>query len=226
MTVNPNDFAGPGAFSNMISASGDSVGIAVSRLLSVVAVLWASVVAASFLTPDPFADVFFAAWVLVAAGLAIAGGVAIWTFRTALSWVSGLSLGALSVLGMWSIGPYIAPAAGCLLVAALLVQVFGPRPPERARIQVDRRTVRAAGRQALVGTAAVILGGWLVFEGVFVRELFAAACASETLACALAVTRWDSVGLAALGLAAVGYGSWLVWNQVPVGRALAAGHLG
>lgn len=80
--------------------------------------------------------------------------------------------------------------------------------------------------KTLGATVAIVLGGAFVYEGIFVRELFTRDCASETLNCALAVTRWDAVGLSILGIGAIWVGGWLVWQQVTVGRVLAATRAG
>lgn len=199
--------------------------VAAARLSGALAGLLAIVVAVAVLSPTPLADVFFAGWVLAAVALALVGGGAAWTCRTPLVWLTGVLLAALSVAAMWSIGFLIAPAALLLLVAAVLLQFWGPRRDPRERIEADGLTTQDVARKSLVGAAAVLGGSWLFYEGVFVRELFVAGCARETLACAIAVTRWDAVGLAGLGLVALGVGGWLVWRQVAVGRVLAADQL-
>lgn len=191
------------------------------RLSSGFAVALALVAAASLLPPRPLADVFFAGWVFVAVGLTALGAVAAWTDRTPLVWVAALLLAALSVVGMWSIGFYIATSALLMLVAAGLSQWAVPRRPGVGPV-ADPPTVLEAVYKTLGGSVTVVLGAGLFYEGTFVRELFLRGCTRETLACALAVTRWDAVGLTFVGLAAVAVGVWLVWRQVAIGRALAA----
>lgn len=210
----------------MATSLGSPPAVTASRLFGALAILIATVAAVALLYPTPLADVFFAAWVVVAVGLAVLGGVAAWTRRTPLVWVAGLLLAALSIAGMWSIGGLIAPSAILLLVAAVVLQLWGPPPDGRPSSALDPPSVREAARYTLGGTAALLGGSWLVYQGVFVRELFVAGCAQETLDCAISVTRWDAVGLSFLGLVALGFGGWLVWRQAAVGWRLAADHLG
>lgn len=198
----------------------------VSRFLAAVAVLVTVLAAVAFLLPRPLADAFFAGWVLFSVGLALLGAVAAWTRRRPLLWLAALAMTGLSVVGMWSIGAAIAPAALSLLVSAGLLEWVAPRPPGRPANSRARHSPRASLAKALGGAGAGVLGGWLLYQGTVVRELFARGCARETLACALAVTRWDAVGLSAVGLAAIGVGGWLVWRQLAVDRVVAANQSG
>lgn len=198
----------------------------VSRTLSGLAVVLAGLAAVILLLPQPLADAFFAGWVLAGVGFAAVGAVGAWTRRSALVWVAALLLAGLSVVGMWSIGLFIAPAALALLGAAVATRWVGSRPGAREAVRAEPSSVREVVLKTLGGAGAVLMGAWLVYEGTIVRELFTRGCASETLACALSVTRWDAVGLSVIGLAVVGLGSWLVWRQVAVGRVLASNHPG
>lgn len=193
-----------------------------SRLLGVLAVLWTGVAAGSLLLPDPLADAFFAGWVLVSVGIAFAGALAAWTNRTPLAWVAALLLVGLSIAGMWSIGRFIAPAAVALLGAALCSQLAGPRTDAREAIVTDLPSRRKLLRGTSVSAIAVIVGGGLVYGGAVRRELFGA-CARETVACAIANTHWDAVGITALGLLTVGIGGWVLWTKLSVARVLASG---
>jgi hypothetical protein len=194
-------------------------------LSSGLAVAAAVLAAGMLLFPRPLADAFFAGWVLVAVGLTVLGAAAAWTDRTPLAWIAALLLAALSIVGMWSIGFLIAPSALLVLLAAGLAQWAVPREPTDTRTD-DPPTGFEAALKAMAGVVLAVLGAGLFYEGFFVRELFTRGCASETLDCALAVTRWDAVGLAILGLAALAAGAWLLWTQVTVGRRLASGHPG
>lgn len=198
----------------------------VSQSLGGLSVLLATLAMVALLFPQPLADAFFAAWVLVAVGLAVVGALGAWTGRTVLVWIAALLLVGLTVVGMWSLGLFFAPAALALLGAAVASLSTGPRPDAYEDVRSDPPSVLDAVLKTLGGTVAVIVGIGLVYEGTVVRELFARGCASETLTCALAVTRWDAVGLSALGLAAVGVGGWLIWKQVAVGRVLASNQVG
>lgn len=194
---------------------------AVSRLLGALAVLFAAAAAAFLLYPNPLADAFFAGWVALAVALALVGGVGAWTNRTPLVWVAGLLLTGLSIVGMWSIGFLVAPAALCTLGAAVASRAMGPREGVREEVLANPPTVREAVARTLAGVVAVVVGSLLVYLGAVARDLFGA-CASETLACALDKTRWDAVAVTALGLTAVGLGGWLVWKQISVARLLAS----
>lgn len=191
-----------------------------SRALGALAVLLAVVAAGFLLAPRPLADAFFAGWVVVAVGVALVGGIAAWTDRRAPLWVAALALTALAIVGMWSLGFLIAPAALCLLLAAVLAQVAGRREPARRTI-ADPPTVPEAILKTLAGSGAVVVGAALVYVGAFTGELFGA-CASETLACALGKADWGGLAVTLLGLGAVGLGGWLLWRQVTVARVLAS----
>lgn len=209
----------------MVTATRSSSAEAGSRVLSGFAVVAASVAAGALLLPEPLADVFFAGWVVGSVGLTLLGALGAWTNRSPLVWVAALLLTGLSIVGMWSIGLFIAPAALCLLGAAVLSQWAGPRPGVREAIVAEPPTVRETVLKALAGTGAVAAGTGLVYVGAIARDLFGA-CASETLACALASTHWDAVGLTILGLLTAGFGGWLLWRQVYIGRVLAANQTG
>ncbi len=191
-----------------------------SRALGALAVLLAVVAAGFLLAPRPLADVFFAGWVVVAVGIALAGGFAAWTNRRGLLWVAALALTALAIVGMWSLGFFVAPAALCLLLAAVLAQFDGRREPA-GRTVADPPTVPEAILKTLAGCGALAGGGALVYVGAFTRELFGA-CASETLSCALGNADWGAIVVTLLGLAALGLGVWLLWRQVSVARVLAS----
>lgn len=191
-----------------------------SRLLSVLAVLSASVAGGYLLLPHPLADVFFAAWVLVSVILSLVGGIGAWTNRTPLVWVVALLLTVLSIVGMWSIGRFIAPAAFFLLGAALFSQLAGPRTDVLEAIADSPPTESEVVLKTLAGIGSVVVGSGLVYVGAFARELFGA-CASETLACAIDRTQWDAVGVTVLGLIAISSGGWLLWKQVYLARVLA-----
>lgn len=193
----------------------------VSCLLSVLAILSASAAATYLLLPNPLADVFFAAWVLVSVILALIGGSAAWTHRTPLVWAAALLLTGLSIVGLWSVGPFIAPAALFLLGSAILLQWAGPRKEIQEAIIADPPTVREVALKALVGINSVAVGSWLVYAGAFARELFGT-CARETLVCAIGKTHWDALGITVLGLIAVGLGGWLLWKQIDIARVLAS----
>lgn len=193
----------------------------VSRLLSVLAVVSTCVAAGYLLFPRPLADVFFAGWVLFGVVLSLVGGIGAWTNRPSLVWVAALLLAGLSIVGMWSLGLFIAPAALVLLGAALLLQGAGPRTDVRDAIRSNPPTVPEAVLRTLAGTVSVAVGAGLVYVGAFSQELFGA-CATETLPCAIEKAQWDVVGLTVIGLIAVGFGGWLVWKQVYVARVLVA----
>ena len=192
-----------------------------SRLLGALGALSASAAAVALLSPRPLADAFFAAWVLGSVGVALVGAVAAWTNRTPLVWVAALLLTGLSIAGMWSIGFLVAPAALCLLGAAVLSRLAGPRPGARTAIVTNPPTVPEAVVKTLAGTGGMVVGSVLVYVGAVARNLFGA-CARETLACAVAKTHWDAVAITVLGLSAVGLGGWLTWTQIHVARVLAA----
>lgn len=196
-----------------------------SRLLSVLAILSASVAAIYLLLPNPLADVFFAGWVLVSVSLTLVGGIGAWTNRTPLVWMAVLLLTGLTIVGMWSIGFFIAPAAFFLLGAALFSQLVGPRTDVREPIVANLPTVQEAVLKALAGVGSVVVGGWLVYVAAVAQELFGA-CARETMACAIDKTHWNAVGITVLGLIAVSLGGWLIWKQVYIARVLASTQTG
>ena len=198
-----------------------SSGETVSRLLSVLAILSASVAVTYLLFPNPLTDVFFAGIVMLSVVFALVGGIGAWTNRTPLVWVAALLLMGLSLLGMMSIGFFLLPAALLLLGAAVFSQMAGPRTGVREAIIANPPTEQEIVRKKRVGTAAVVVGLGLVYVGAFERELFGS-CVSETLACALDTTNWDAVGLTVLGLIAVSYGGWLLWKQAYTTRVLAS----
>jgi hypothetical protein len=198
--------------------------LTVSRLLASLSFVLAGVAAVVLLFPQPMADAFFAAWVLFAVLLAVFGAIGAWARRSALVWVAALLLSGLTVVGMWSIGGFIAPAALGLLGAAVATLWTGSRPGAHEAVVEDPPSVLEAVTKSLAGTVLVVAGAALAYEGTVVRELFTRGCSSETLACALAVMRLDAVGLSILGLATVGSGGWLVWRQVAVVRVLASSH--
>ena len=193
----------------------------VSRLLSVLAILSASVAVAYLLFPNPLTDVFFAGIVLLGVIFALVGGIGAWTNRTPLIWVAPLLLTVLSILGMWSIGIFLIPATLLLFGAAISSQMAGPRTDVRDAIVANPPTERELVRKKQVGTGSVVVGVGLVYVGAFAQELFGA-CASETLACALNMTNWDAVGLTVLGLTAISLGGWLLWKQAYIIRVLAS----
>lgn len=193
----------------------------VSRFLSVLAFLAASVAVTYLLLPNPLADVFFAGIVMLSVVFTFVGGVGAWTNRTPLVWVAALLLTGLTLLGMLSVGIFLVPAALLLLGAAIFSQLAGPRPDVRESIIANPPPERDLVRKKQVGTGAVLGGVGLVYVGAFAIGLFGA-CASETLACALDTTHWGAVGLTVLGLVAVSYGSWLLWKQAYITRVLAS----
>lgn len=192
-----------------------------SRLLSVLAILVVGVAAGYILLPDPLADVFFAGWVLFSVGLAIVGGFGAWTNRTPLVWLAALLLTGLSILGMWSFGLFIAPAALLLLGAAILSQLTGPREDVRESILTDPPTSEELTSMVKTGSGSVVVGALSIAIGAFGVGLFGS-CASETTSCVLAKTHWGAVGLTVLGLLAIGYGGFLLWKQAYVRRVMAS----
>lgn len=216
----------PTVYSTMVPANRLPDALTVSRLLAGVSVALTGVVAVVLLFPQPLADAFFAAWVLFAVILTVFGAIGAWTRRSALVWVAALLLSGLAIVGMWSIGGFIAPAALALLGAAVASHWTGPRPGAHETVIENPPSVLEAVVKTLAGTVLVLAGSALTYEGAVLRELFTRGCSSETLACALTVMNWDGVGLSLLGLAVLGSGGWLVWRQVVVGRVLASSHAG
>lgn len=209
----------------MVSAPPSSTLRTGSRVLGVLAVLLTSLAAAALLFPNPLADVFFAGWVMFGVALAFAGVLGIWTNRTPLVWLAALLLTGLSIVGMWSIGFLIAPAALLLLGAALLSHWAGPRPGVHEEIIANPPHVRETLGKTVTGIGCVAVGGWLVDLGALKQELFGA-CASETLSCALSTANWEGIGLTLLGLTAISIGGWLLWKQVYIAGVLASQHAG
>lgn len=205
----------------MIRGSQSSSSETVSRLLSVLAVVSASVAVTYLLFPDPLTDVFFSGIVLLSVIFALVGGIGVWTKRTPLVWVGALLLTGLSILGMMSIGLFLAPAALFSLGAAVFSQLAGPRTGVREAIISNQPTERELVRKKQAGIGSVAVGLGLVYVGSFAQELFGS-CAIETVACALDTTNWGAVGLTVLGLIAVSYGSWLLWKQAFIRRVLAS----
>ena len=190
-------------------------------VLSGLAVLGSIIAAGLLLFPNPLADAFFAGWVLFSILLTLAGAGGAWTNRTPLVWVTALLMIGLAIIGMWSIGLSIAPAALLLLGAAIFSQLAGPRGGVQDEIIAEPPTVQEAVWKTLAGVGSVAIGGWLVYVGAITQHLFGA-CAAETLDCALASTHWDAAAITSLGLLGVGLGVWLIWKQVYIGRVLAA----
>lgn len=196
-----------------------------SRLLGMLSVLATILAAVYLLFPNPLADTFFTGWVVFSVIIALVGGFGVWTNRSALVWISALLMTVLSIVGMWSIGFFIAPAALLLLGAAVLSQLAGPRQGVRETIIANPPPARQTAMRAAAGIGSILIGGWLLNIGAFGRELFGA-CASETLACALDKTHWDAVGIMVLGLLVIGFGGWFLWKQIYVARVLAAKQTG
>ena len=197
----------------MVSAHRSSSFGRVSRLLSGLAILSASVAATYLLLPDPLGDVFFAGWVLLGVILSIVGGIGAWTNRSPLIWVAAISLIGLTIIGIWSIGRFIAPAAIFMLGSALFSQVAGPRTENVDAITTDQPTEWEVLQKILAGFGSVVVGVGLVYGGAFAQELFGA-CASETIACAIEKTQWGAVGITVLGLIAISFGGWLCWRLI------------
>jgi hypothetical protein len=95
---------------------------------------------------------------LVGGGLALVGGIGAWTNRTPLIWVAALVLTGLAIVGMWSIGLFIAPATLFLLGDAFLSQRAGLRLEVRESIAADPPTVRESVLKTLAGVGSVIVG--------------------------------------------------------------------
>jgi hypothetical protein len=193
----------------------------VSRLLSALAVISATVASAFLLLPNPLADVFFGGIVLLSVLFALVGVIGVWTNRTPLVWVAAFLSSGLSILGMLTIGIYLAPAALLLLGAAVFSQLAGPRPGVRETIVANPPTEQELVRKKGVGTVAVVFGVALVYGGAFAQEMFGS-CASETLTCALDKMNWGAVGLTVIGLIAISLGGWVLWKQIYITRVLAA----
>lgn len=205
----------------MVQTSQSRSNKTVSRLLSILAILSASVAVTALLLPNPLADVFYSGIVLLSVLFALVGGIGAWMNWPPLVWVAALLLTGLSILGMMSIGLYLVPAALLLLGAAVFSQLAGPRPEVRESILANPPTKRDIIQKLLIGTSSIAAGSGPVYVGGFRQELFGS-CAQETLACALETTNWGAVGLTVLGLFAVSYGGWLLWKQTYITRVLVS----
>lgn len=62
-------------------------------------------------------------WSVVLLGVSVVSSYAAWSGNRVVVWVVGLGLLALSVLGMMTIGLFVAPAAICFLVSGALLSV-------------------------------------------------------------------------------------------------------
>ena len=195
------------------------------RLLSALAVLFAAAAAVYLLLPNPLADAFFAAWVTGSVFLALVGGIAAWTNRTPLAWVTALLMTILSIVTMTSLGLFVAPSAAFLLGAALLSRRAEPRRNARKAIAANPPPVREFVLKVGAGVGAIAVGTVLVYATAIVRGLFEA-CSNETLSCAVENTHWLAVGGTVLGLLAISVGCWLIWKQIYVARVLASRHVG
>jgi len=202
----------------MVSAQRSSSFRRVSRLLSGLAILSVIVAGTYLLLPDPLGDVFFAGWVVLGVILSIVGGIGAWTNRSPLVWVAAISLIGLTIMGIWSIGGFIAPAGFFMLGSALCSQLAGPRTEHLEEIRTDPPTESEVLQKTLAGIGSVVVGVGLVYVGAFARELFGA-CASETVACAIEKTHWGAVGISVVGLIAISLGGWLFWRLVYTTRA-------
>jgi len=202
----------------MVSAQRSSSFRRVSRLLSGLAILSVIVAGTYLLLPDPLGDVFFAGWVVLGVILSIVGGIGAWTNRSPLVWVAAISLIGLTIMGIWSIGGFIAPAGFFMLGSALCSQLAGPRTEHLEEIRTDPPTESEVLQKTLAGIGSVVVGVGLVYVGAFARELFGA-CASETVACAIEKTHWGAVGISVVGLIAISLGGWLFWRLIYTTRA-------
>jgi hypothetical protein len=197
----------------------------VSRLLSILAVVSASVASGYLLFPTPLADVFFSGIVLLSVIFALVGVVGAWTDRTVLAWVAAILETGLTMLGMLSIGFVLIPTALFSLGTAISSHLAGPRVGVQQAISSDPPTVPEAVLKTLGGTVSIAVGAGLVYFGSFRRELFGS-CANETLACAVETTHWDAVGITGIGLTAACIGGWLVWKQIYISRVLTSNRTG
>lgn len=192
-----------------------------SRVFCSLAIMSAILASLYLLIPNPLADVFFAGIVLLSVLFSLIGGIGVWLNRTSIVWVAAFLLTGLAIIGMLSIGLFIAPAALFLFLAALFSQLSGPRTEVQEAIHDDPPTVPQAVLRTLVGAVSMVVGVIMVHFGAFSQELFGA-CASETAACALNKTNWDGVGLTVLGLVILSLGGWLLWKQVYIARVLSS----
>lgn len=193
--------------------------LGVCRVLSLAALL-NLLVAILYFIPWLYHDVQFAGWVLFSLFVVLIGVIGAWTNRTGLVSVAGILLAGCAIAAMWSIGPSIAPAALLLLVAAWFSHRAGPREGVRDAIRVDPPSEAERRRKMWTGMIAIVGGVALIVLGVFVLELFVAACAQETLTCTLDVANWSGIGLTLVGLIGVCVGGWLVWKQNYIERIL------
>jgi hypothetical protein len=187
----------------------------------VLAVISATVASAFLLLPNPLADVFFGGIVLLSVLFALFGTIGVWTNRTPLVWVAAFLSTGLSILGMLSIGFFLAPASLLLLGAAVFSRMAGPRPGVREAIVANPPTEQELVRKKRVGIGAVVVGVGLGYVGAVEQEL-SGACASETWTCALDKTNWGAVGLTIIGLVVISLGGWMLWKQAYITRVLAA----
>lgn len=193
--------------------------LVVSRLLALAALL--IVLAAVFyVVPWMYRDVQFAGWVLFSLFVVLVGVVGAWTNRTVLVSVAGILLTGFAIAAMWSIGPLIAPAALLVLVAAWFSHRAGPREGVREAIRADPPSEAERRRKTWAGMLAIVGGVASMVLGVFVLELFVAACPDETLACTLDIANWSGIGLTLVGLIGVTVGGWLYWKQSYIARVL------
>jgi hypothetical protein len=192
-----------------------------SRLLSGLAVFIASTAAIFLLFPAPLSDVFFTGWVLFSVGLAVVGWVSARSNRVSLVWVTALLMTALAVLGMWSIGLFIAPEALCLLLAGAFLQIAGDRTAVREAVLTAPPTAPESILKTLASCMALALGGGLVYLGALNQPLFGA-CARETLACVLDRLHWDALGITVSGVVAFVFGGWLLWKQLYIAHTISS----
>lgn len=135
--------------------------------------------------------------------------------------MAALLVTGLAILGMWSIGSFIAPAVALLLGAAVSTQLAGSREEVQQAIVADPPARQEATRKTATGIGVVAFGAGLVYVGAITRELFGPR-GRGTLECALAQTCRGGIGATLLGLSAVGFGAWRVWKQISNARALAS----
>jgi hypothetical protein len=177
------------------------------------------VAATYLLLPDPLGDVFVAGWVVLGVLLSIVGGIGAWRNRSPLIWVAAISLIGLTIMGLLSIGRFIAPAGLFMLGSAVCSQLAGPRTETLEATITDPPTESEVVQKTLAGIGSVVVGVGLVYVGAFAQELFGA-CASETIACAIEKTHWGAVGIAVLGLSAISLGGWQFWRLIYTTRAV------
>jgi hypothetical protein len=183
--------------------------------------LLASGAAVFLLFPSPLEDIFFTGWVLFSVLITVVGLIGSRIHRTYLVWLSAAILIGLSIVGMWSIGFLVTPAALCLILSAALMQVTENHRKIREQIIADPPSVSEAVAKTLVSCIAIGFGSVLVYLGAFARSLFEA-CARETLTCTLEQIHWDAVSMASLGLASLIFGGWLLRKQIVIARILSS----